>query len=168
MYYQTTLGTYDLVAGLSVQNRHWLAAVGYQQPLNNVNNHFLWGPWADFKDAQFFEDIVKHYPVANELYRGKDMMFRLERNFRFSRLNLSVGTLHVYRISQDRIVRNDNIQIVPSTTGMAWTMLLGAGYRLSTKSAIKTMFGVKIFNREFNPDGLSREMVHTIGYELKF
>ena len=46
MYYQTSLGTYDLISGLSLINRKWLFATGIQVPLNQNNNQFLWSAWA--------------------------------------------------------------------------------------------------------------------------
>ena len=46
MYYQTSLGTYDAIAGISLVNRKWLFATGIQVPLNKNHNEFLWGRWA--------------------------------------------------------------------------------------------------------------------------
>jgi len=47
MYYQTSLGTYDLISGISLINRKWLFATGIQIPLNGNNNHFDWHRWSD-------------------------------------------------------------------------------------------------------------------------
>jgi hypothetical protein len=46
---------------------------------------------------------VRKYAKANQLKRGIDVMLRIERNFRFSRLNFSVGLLPIYRITNDEI-----------------------------------------------------------------
>src|SRR5690606_2040161 len=45
MYYQTSLGTYDFIAGFSMISRDWLFATGIQHPFNKNKNHFTWAPW---------------------------------------------------------------------------------------------------------------------------
>src|SRR5688572_799599 len=42
MYYQTSLGTHDVIGGLSFLTREWLLATGIQVPLNKNDNQFLW------------------------------------------------------------------------------------------------------------------------------
>jgi hypothetical protein len=88
MYYQTSLGTYDGIAGISVITRKWLFATGIQIPFNENKNQFLWGRWSGSDVSMAY---IEEYSRANELKRGTDVMLRVERNFRFSRLNFSVG-----------------------------------------------------------------------------
>ena len=99
MYYQTSLGTYDLVAGISLLSRDWLLATGIQYPFNTIGNQFVWGAWADFPD----QETIRSYPKSKDLKRGTDVMIRVERNFRYSRYNLSIGLLPIYRITKDII-----------------------------------------------------------------
>ena len=47
MYYQTSLGTYDFITGISMINRKWLLATGIQIPLNQNGNQFDWHRWND-------------------------------------------------------------------------------------------------------------------------
>lgn len=177
MYYQTTLGTYDFIAGISFITRKWLIATGYQQALNGVDNQFLWGAYdpnganaANNTDIsqEFFDTVIKGYPVARNLYRGKDLMLRVERNFRFSKFNVNLGMLYIYRIDKDEIEKGDEILLTDNSNGLAWTGLAGFGYRISPQLGIKVMNGFRIIKRDFNPDGLSREFVNTIGLELRF
>lgn len=171
MYYQSSLGTYDIVAGISIQNRNWLFATGYQQVVHSINeNRFFWGPWKQFN---LFED-AQVYHSSIDLSRGKDIMFRAERNFRFSNFNVYIGLLDVWRLNRDlvdspktgeRVVaENDE----GTSRGHALTLLWGGGYNFSTKSGIKLLIGNRIIKRHFNPDGLSREFVISTGYVFKF
>ncbi|MBC7451321.1 MAG: hypothetical protein H7259_07505, partial [Cytophagales bacterium] len=154
MYYQTSLGTYDIVAGLSFITRNWLFAAGYQQPFNQNKSEFRWSQWKG--DEQF--STASQYPPSWNLKRGNDVMFRIERNFRSTKWNGYIGLLNIYRLNEDVINKTQDIRAqVPNTTGFAITALFGAGYRFSTNTAVKGMFGQKIINRETNPDGLSRE-----------
>ena len=171
MYYQTSLGTYDIIAGLSLINNKWLVATGIQIPLNQNDNQFLWGAWAGSSEDQAY---IEKYPRAKELKRGIDVMLRIERNFRFSRLNFSLGLLPIYRIKRDEISLKNSItgqfeRIQPSgTTGLALSGIATAGYSFSIHTGIKILVGRKFTQRTDNPDGLTRHFVSTITYFYRF
>ncbi|ABG57573.1 hypothetical protein [Cytophaga hutchinsonii] len=165
MYYQTSLGTNDLVVGLSFITRKWLLATGYQHAFNQIGNDFRWSEWNS--SAQRTEAL--EYPPSWNLKRGSDVMFRIERNFRSTKWNAYLGLLTIYRITPDQVSKgtSENRVEVPNTTGPAITALSGAGYRFSTAVALKAMVGVKIINRDTNPDGLSREFVSSLSVEIR-
>ncbi|MEM6299602.1 MAG: hypothetical protein AAF740_13015, partial [Bacteroidota bacterium] len=89
MFYQRSQGTFDLIFGASVLTKNWLFAAGYQQVLNQNNSAFSWGTWNDHP----FAEKSLTYPTSLELRRGTDIMTRVERNFRFSNFNFSLGLL---------------------------------------------------------------------------
>jgi len=163
MYYQASLGTYDIIVGASWINKKWLFAAGYQQALNKNGNEFTWGKWGGDEDA-------RRYPVSNRLQRGKDIMLRAERNFRLSRFNGYIGLLPIYRFTKDKITAPaTGLRVdVEGSDGLALTALMGGGYRFSVRSGIKFLIGARIYERNKNPDGLSREFVNSIGYEFRF
>lgn len=166
MYYQTSLGTYDFITGVSLISRRWLFATGIQHPFNKNNNAFLWSAWeGSGEDPQY----IQQYPVANELKRGTDVMLRIERNFRFSRLNFTLGLLPIYRIVRDEITDGAGNRVRPDgTTGMALSGIFTTGYNFNTQSGIKLLLGHKITQRDTNPDGLTRMLVSTISYCYRF
>lgn len=165
MYYQTSLGTYDVVGGLSFITRNWLLATGFQHAFNQTDNEFRWSEWNSSEQ----KTLALEYPPAWHLKRGSDVMFRVERNFRSTKWNGYLGLLTIYRITYDEISKGtvDNRVKVPNTIGPAITALSGVGYRFSTSVALKAMVGVKLINRDTNPDGLSREVVSSISIEIK-
>jgi hypothetical protein len=165
MYYQTSLGTYDIVAGLSFITRNWLLATGYQQALNSNQNEFRWSEWNGSTQLA----TAMQYPPSWNLKRGKDIMFRIERNFRSTKWNAYVGLLTIYRISKDVISKGTDVTRieVAGTTGPAITALTGIGYHFSTRVALKGMLGVRLHSRDSNPDGLSREFVSSLSIEIK-
>lgn len=181
-YYQTTLGTWDVVGGISLITKNWLFATGYQQALTQNKNEFLWGPWNRTSDSV----VAAHYPKSRYLKRGNDVMFRVEKNFRFTNWNTYIGLLVVHRLNPDTFLDVDRKRKeIVGSDGTAATILFGAGYRFNTRSAIKIMGGLnaktlwndKAIRRiseqngrfiERNPDGLSRKLVVTIGYEYRF
>ncbi len=173
-YYQTSLGTYDLVVGASLISRKWLLGVGLQQVLYNENyNSFLWGAWRN--PPNDLTSVANKYPVSKAITRGTDIMLRIERNFRFSNYNFNLGLLPIYRLTKDYgyFVKN-GVQVqgeMEGTDGVAISLLAGGGYNFSVNSSIKLMTGWKILSgisRLKNADGLSREVVATLGYEFRF
>jgi hypothetical protein len=166
MYYQTSLGTYDFISGLSVINRKWLLATGIQIPLNQNNNQFLWEAWDASDEDQAY--LLK-YPQAKELQRGIDVMVRVERNFRFSRLNFTTGLLPIYRIKQDEITGPTGSRVKPDgAIGLAMSAIFTTGYSFNAQSGIKLLLGRKLVQRERNPDGLTREFVSSFTYYYRF
>jgi len=166
MYYQQSLGTLDFVAGISWITRRWLVATGIQHPFGNNNNQFRWDVW---EGTERLEDALM-YPQSVNLDRGTDIMFRVERNFRFSKFNINLGLLPIYRLNLDKITSPQSGEVVESlgSDGLALTLLTGLTYNFNVKTGFKIMNGFRLRRRPKNPDGLSREFVSNIGFLIKF
>lgn len=166
MYYQTSLGSYDGIAGISLISKKWLIATGIQHPFNQNNNQFLWSAWENSPEDQ---EYIHRYANSRELYRGTDIMLRVERNFRFSQWNFAVGLLPIYRINHDEITNRFNVRMEqPNTTGLALSAIVSAGYNFDVRSGIRLLLGHKLVQRDNNPDGLTRELVSTLSYCYRF
>lgn len=175
MYYQTSLGTYDLISGISLINRNWLFATGIQVPLNQNKNNFDWHRWdANNPSPDPVEQAyVQQYANASQLQRGTDVMLRVERNFRFSRFNCSVGLLPIYRITADKITNFKGERTSfdlkgNEAVGLAMSWITTAGYNFNVRSGVKLLVGHKIVQRDFSPDGLTREWVTSFTYIYRF
>jgi hypothetical protein len=166
MYYQTSLGTVDAVAGLSFVTKYLLLATVIQHPFNEVNNSFTWAAWkTDDKTLD-----ANHYPISNGLIRGTDVMFRAEANMGYHRFNMSLGFLLINRLKKDQIVSPTTKQRVDvaGSDGNANTVLGGLSYQLNAKSNLKLVWGHRVAKRATNPDGLSRDNVWTVTYQCRF
>jgi hypothetical protein len=98
-------------------------------------------------------------------------MLRAERNFRFSRFNVSLGLLPIYRITRDQIKKADGSPdpaYTKEAKGLALSGILTLGYSFNVKTGIKLLVGHKIVQREVNPDGLTRELVTSFTYFYRF
>jgi hypothetical protein len=171
MYYQTSLGTYDFITGLSLINRKWLLATGIQVPLNENQNQFVWSAWAGSAEKEY----VDRYNQSKDLRRGVDVMLRVERNFRFSKFNFSAGLLPIYRVNRDVFWKSgkeagSEISQVspPETHGLALSGIVTAGYHFNVQSGLRLLLGHKLAQRSTNPDGLTREFVSSITYFYRF
>lgn len=166
MYYQTSLGTYDFITGLSLINRKWLLATGIQIPLNQNENQFLWGAWRNSSEDFSY---IERYDRAKELQRGIDVMLRVERNFRFSKFNFSLGLLPIYRITNDEFTNPTGEREKPDgAKGLALSGIGTIGYNFDVRSGVKLLVGHKIVQRSENPDGLTRTLVSSFTYYYRF
>ncbi|HAC23648.1 MAG TPA: hypothetical protein DCE81_01900 [Cytophagales bacterium] len=166
MYYQTSLGTYDVISGISLISRNWMLATGIQVPLNQNENNFLWRNWASSTEDQSY---IRQYNPANELMRGTDIMLRVERNFRFARFNTSLGLLPIWRLNHDEITNGEGKRVkVAETTGLALSAIATFGFNFDVRSSMRLLLGHKIVQRTAEPDGLTRNLVSSLGYSYRF
>jgi hypothetical protein len=169
MYYQTSLGTYDIVAGASFINRKWLVSIGYQQPIIHQNENTFEASTDQWGWYEGGMDYVREHAQARHLKRGTDIMMRFERNFRMSRLNFNLGLLPIYRITQDQALNeNDEYEKLEGTTGLALSALFGATFKFNVLSGINLIYGHRITDRDYNPDGLTRKHVINLTYTYNF
>lgn len=166
MYYQQSLGSYDAIAGISAISNNWLFAAGVQIALTRNNNQFVWSGFPNYPDPEY----VRSYNIGRELLRGIDVMLRVERNWRFTNFNFSLGALPIYRITQDEGIPAGSTERakLPNTTGLALAVLASFGYHFDVNNSVKIIQGIKLVDRDFNPDGLTRDEVLSISYIYKF
>ena len=171
MYYQTSLGTIDFVSGISFITKGWLFATGYQRVIADYNeNNFSWSPWGSMG---LLEEAQQYHSSIN-LQRNQDIMFRVEKNFHFSKFNFHIGLLDIIRLGEDKVdspstgeqvlVEDEN----GTSKGHAVTLLYGIGYNLNVHSSLKFLMGNRLIKRHYNADGLSRECVISTSYVIKF
>jgi len=175
MYYQTSLGTYDIISGISIINRKWLFATGIQIPLNKNHNQFVWSSWAEAESG--LKAYADEYNQAKDLKRGIDVMLRVERNFRFAKFNFSAGVLPIYRVKRDEFTKSGTekdselVRVKPKdASGLALSAIGTIGYSFDVRSGIRLLVGHKIndIQRKVNPDGLTRELVSSLTYVYRF
>lgn len=167
MYYQTSLGTWDLVAGAAYISKKWMLATGIQMPLaHNNGNNFRYSEWAGYPGQEY----LRHHPLANDLKRGTDVMLRVERAFHFSNVDIRLGVLPIFRITKDEIlnIETNQREKLDGTTGMALSGILSIAYHFNTFHTLKLVAGHKFTDRDINPDGLTREEVGSLAYVIRF
>jgi hypothetical protein len=171
MYYQTSLGSYDGIAGISMIGRKWLFATGIQVAFTESKNKFLWSGFPNYPNPNNPDNTyVRKYNVAHDLRRGVDLMLRAERNWRFTNFNFSLGALPIFRVTKDQgYVPSEGVRKkLEGTTGVALSVLASFGYQFDVNHSIKIIEGHKLLDRDFNPDGLTRKSVTSISYVYKF
>lgn len=159
MPYQMSLGTLDLIGGVTYSTKSWRFSAGYQHILKNNNeNGFLRKRWEGNEDAQ-------EYFESKGLIRGNDVSLKVERVFVLKKAKLSTGLMSIYRISKDEFINDENLRTaIKNSDGLTINIALAMNYPISKRSGLMTVLGVPVFVREIRPDGTTRSAVLNIMY----
>ena len=163
MPYQTGLGTYDLILGTSLKYSNWNFGLGFQAVLSNKNeNQFSRNAWTTNPDAQkYFESIF--------LNRGNDALLKMERNFKWKKLNLSPGLLGIYHLQESSFIDDSgNRASIKNSDGLTLNITCNAQYNFSNHTGINLVLGFPTVVRKARPDGLTRHFVLAAAFNYRF
>jgi hypothetical protein len=155
---QPSLGTYDLVLGLSKKYNNLFFALGYQQPLNKNKNTFF----KPLNSNEFF--------TTNQFKRAPDLLMRVGYNYEINnKWKLSPSLLPIYHLANDTFedVTNQEVQIKGSE-GLTLNASLLVLYSINNKNALELNFASPLIVREARPDGLTRSFVLNLEYKISF
>jgi hypothetical protein len=151
MQYQSSLGTTDLIAGISVSNIHWQFAVGLQQPFTSKNgNSFLPVSTATAKFAP-----------TNAFERKGDVLLRAAYNGNVSaKLNVNGGILAIVHLGEDsyKDVAGQR-KMIAGSDGLTLNLTAGARWAVNDRFQVGLTGGVPVVVRDVRPDGLTRKFV---------
>ncbi len=163
MQYQSSLGTVDLLAGITIANRKWLVSTAIQQPLTGSNrNTFLPEYWDT--------DEAAKYSPSNDFNRKGDVLLRTSYSLIAKRkLDLNIGLLGIYHLGNDTYIdgnlSNKPIALIGSE-GLTLNFTAAIHYQLNDRLSFGLSGGVPFVVRDVRPDGLTRKFV--LSPELSF
>lgn len=163
MDYQSSLGTSDLIFGLSYQIKKWQITAAIQQPLSQNSNQFLSN---DYPQASELATIQS----TREFQRAGDLLSRLSYPFQLRpKLKFTPGLLAIYHLANDRYTNafGQEVEIVNSQ-GLTLNANLYLDYKLSAVSWLQVNAGFPFLVREARPDGLTRSRIANLEYRLSF
>jgi hypothetical protein len=160
MDYQTTLGTMDLITGISYRKNDFQATLAWQQPLRQNRNDFnpeVWLPDTTFADFQNTLDYT----------RKGDLMLRLSQSFSLTdKLSFTPGLLGIYHLDEDEYSDPlESISDIEGSAGLTINANLYFNVALNEKNSLNIITGFPVLVRENRPDGLTRSFV--IGVEFQ-
>lgn len=160
MVYQSTLGTVDLLLGINYKFNYKLgivnAAVGYQQPLINLNKNSA---------IENFDTLnAKSFNRKGDLFLRLDKIFTIKKKF-----DIGVGALAIYHIQNDEITLQDDSKFeIKNSKGLTLNITAAFGYRINDKMEIGLSAGFPVIVREQRPDGLTRKFVAAPSFTYRF
>lgn len=164
MPYQTSLGTTDLVLGVSYIRKAFGATLAVQQPLKKMNgNRFL--P-SDYPTVP----LAGAYLPTNYFERKGDALLRLSYNFDLkSKFSIRPSLLGIYHLGNDNYLDADKMQMeIPKSSGLTLNANVFLGYKLASASALELTLGTPFVVRTNRPDGLTRSFVAAVEYKFSF
>jgi hypothetical protein len=164
MPYQTSLGTTDLVLGVSYIRKRIGATVALQQPLKKMNgNRFL--P-SDYPSVP----LAGAYIPTNYFERKGDALLRLSYHFDLtSKFSIRPSLLSIYHLGNDSYLDDDKMRIeIPKSDGLTLNANLFIDYKLTQTSALELTLGAPFVVRINRPDGLTRSFVAALEYKFSF
>lgn len=157
MQYQSTLGTLDAIAGITLASPHWQFSAGYQQPLTGANqNGFLPAFWNGKPEAN-------NYPSTFQLNRKADALVRAVKRFGAGKkFTWNLGVLAILHLGEDRFtnpLEGNQSMFIQGSSGLTLNLTGAAFYKISKKAVIGLSAGGPQVVRDVRPDGLTRRWV---------
>jgi hypothetical protein len=162
MDYQSSLGTFDLIAGVAYKVKKWKFNLGWQQPLSQNSNSFI------------AENYPSHSPLhglqsTRNYIRKGDVLMRIAYTVPLSRkLTLVPGLLPIYHLADDEFTNLNGKQIIHGSKGLTLNVTGLLQYTMNEKNTLELNLGSPVVARDVRPDGLTRSFVATLQYQFTF
>lgn len=162
MDYQSSLGTYDLFLGLSLNYKKFDFNTVLQIPIINNN-----------KNSYFNNSVgtTTTFPSTNLFERKSDFLFRTTYNLKTSnnKLTFKPNLLFLYHIGNDTFENIlGNRQEILGSKGITLNANLITNFSINESSNIELSIATPFVVRQLRPDGLTRRFTAGIGYKLHF
>ncbi len=165
MVYQSSLGTRDLLAGLTYIQNNWTASLAFQIPLNQNRNQFSIDDWTLNTQYQY----VNQFESTKNFKRASDMVFRFDKKFLFKKIDITPGVLTITHLANDKYTDANGVEKeIIASQGVTMNATLKFGYKLSDKIFINSQLAAPFLVRKVRPDGLTRSFVCSFGIGYKF
>jgi len=158
--YQSSLGTADLIAGVSFEIKKSKWAVAIQQPITQNKNEFL--------PAHFVNTELQAFTPTYRFKRKGDMLIRASYPFSVKKLTVAPGALAIYHLGNDKYVDGNTEKEIKGSDGFTVNLAFFADYKLNEKSSLHFNVGSPVVYRQARPDGLTRKVIMTLEYSFTF
>ena len=153
MAYQTSLGTTDVILGLSTNiGKYITLAAGIQQPVLQYNRN-------GYHTTADRDSIETVYFSSRYLQRAGDALLRVEAKKDWKHSGIHGGPLVLCHLANDKSIRanGDKIELQNSA---GFTVNVNLGYYYSTeKWVFDFTIAAPVYARENRPDGLTRNAI---------
>ena len=159
--YQSSLGTFDVIAGLNLNYKKWDFNTAVQIPVfNNNKNSF-------FKEFSNTDDFTS----TNLFERKSDALFRTTYTFQTSnkKFTFKPNVLFIYHLGEDSFENVfGNRETIQNSDGLTINGNIIGAYAISAKNSIELSLATPFVVREVRPDGLTRKFTAGIIYKVSF
>jgi hypothetical protein len=161
MDFQSSLGTFDLIAGIGyvMHGVQFIAAL--QQPLTQNSNQFLASTYPSSSTLRAFQS-------TNRFQRGGDVLIRVSYPFALhEKLTLTPSILPIYHLQNDKYADESNIERdILGSRGLTLNANAYLDYMIDNTHSIQLSIGLPFIVRSARPDGLTRSFIANLEYKL--
>jgi hypothetical protein len=162
MDYQSSLGTLDLVLGISHEINKLQIVAALQQPLSDNENAFV-------PEAYPSSSKLREIPSTNGFQRAGDVLLRLSYPLKINdRLNITPSILPIYHLSEDKFLTTNGTANIEGSKGFTLNGNVFVDYRIGEKGKLQLSLASPFIVRESRPDGLTRGYVVGLEYGVRF
>lgn len=158
MDYQTSLGTPDLIVGITYNKNNWNVSLGYQHPLDQNQNVFIPSEWPA-------ESPLKDFIQTGVYDRGGDVLMKISRTIPMQgNVTITPGLLPIYHIRNDVDYLTFEKVEIEGSAGLTLNATLLAEIPAGLNNQFNLSVGFPLIVREVRPDGLTRSFVIGVDY----
>jgi len=163
MDYQTSLGTFDLIAGVAYSIKKLKLVFAIQQPLTQNKNTFL-------QTEHDSTSVFLNFSSTNQYIRQGDILLRIAYSIPLGKkINITPSILPIYHLGNDSYTNSlGQKEIIIGSEGLTLNGNIFFEYHINKKNAIELSFGTPFITRKSRPDGLTRKYVLGIEYKISF
>lgn len=163
MDYQASLGTFDLIFGISSEISKIQLVAAIQQPLTQNNNQF-------FANLYPQSSKLSEFQSTNKFKRSGDVLLRVSYPISLNpKLKLTPSILPIYHLANDKYTDEFNVeQEIIGSQGLTLNGNIYLDYEINRKNAIQINMGMPFMVRDSRPDGLTRSIIANLEYRIKF
>lgn len=163
MDFQSSLGTFDFIAGFSYSIKKIQFVLGIQQPITQNKNEFLSALYVSTSEFNSFQS-------TNNYKRMGDILLRVSYPLKLSKkFFLTPGVLPIYHLSNDKFTDEYNTeQEIEGSQGITLNANVYFDYLIKPENVVQLNIGFPMKVREKRPDGLTRGLIATLEYLVRF
>lgn len=163
MDFQSSLGTYDLIAGFGTRFEDFQLTAAFQIPLVQNNNRF-------FDETYPADSEFRLFTSTNDYKRSSDILVRISYPIQFNTgLVFTPSILPIYHVADDSYTTlNGTKQSIAGSQGLTVNMNMFITYSLNASDQIELSIGSPVRTRSVRPDGLTRSYVAALEYQTGF
>ena len=162
MDYQTSLGTPDLIFGITYNKNNWIVSLGYQQPLDQNQNVFIPSEWPT-------ESPLADFTQTGEYDRGGDLIMKISRSIPMQgKVTITPGLLPIYHIRNDVDYLTFEKVEIEGSAGLTLNATLLVEIPAGLNNQFNLSIGFPLIVRDVRPDGLTRSFVIGVDYSIRW
>ncbi len=162
--YQSSLATYDVIAGARVGINKFEFNIGLQMPFVQQNEN-------TFFPSLYDDSLAYEYSSTNRFVRKGDVLFRAGYQFGFKENTflLKPNLLAIYHLGNDTYEDLTGKRVtIEDSEGLTLNAGVVAAKHFKNQHELEALIAFPLIVREVRPDGLTRSLVVNLQYKIPF